>query len=79
MVDNLFLLCDIVYDKLHNNPPIILTIIQKLVNTLRNVNNSRYWMKVVGKTQLVGISILLGFQILTTSMMKLIKQNILQN
>ena len=53
--------------------------IQKLVNTMREVNNGRCLMAVVGKTEFVGIRILLEFQTLVASMMKISKQNILQS
>ena len=53
--------------------------IQKLMDIMCDTNNGKHWMKAVGKTQFAGTSILLEFQRLVASMMKLSKQNILQN
>ena len=49
---NFFLVCDIIYDDMYNNSPITWTMIQKLVDSMRNVNNDRHLMKVVRKTQI---------------------------
>ena len=46
----------------------------KLVDTMRDINNGRHSMAAVGKIEFVRISILLEFQTLVASMIKISTQ-----
>lgn len=74
-----FGILDLIYENVETNPPFVWVILQKIVDTLRNVHSGWQWIQSMASVNNIAVSPVLEFQILVATMIQFSKDHTMLN